>query len=203
MAAVDEVFRPQWGRVLCVIVGAICAISLVTLIATDGVSAAWSAGPALVLVTGACWALFWRPAVVVHDGGVRLVNVFRTIELPWPSIERVDTKWALTLYTVYGRFTGWAAPAPGMQESVRNTRRDSQHLPESAWTSEGSRPGDLPSSSSGGAALLIRRRWEALRKAGHLDEPRLEWDRPPITWHLRQLAIGIGLIGLSVAGLVL
>ena len=88
----------------------------------DGPSALWRAGPWLALVAGSCWALFWRPEVVVDDGGVRLVNVFRTIDVPWPSIQAVDTKWALTLITAYGRFTGWAAPAPGMHEAVRAHR---------------------------------------------------------------------------------
>ena len=67
----------------------------------------------------------------------------------------------------------------------------------------GLRPGDLPSTASGSAALLIRRRWEALRKAGHLDEPRLEWERPPVTWHVGML-VGAGvLVVLTVLGLVL
>ena len=86
---------------------------MVALSSSDGPSALWRAGPWLALVAGACWALFWRPEVVVDDGGVRLVNVSRTIDVPWPSIQAVDTKWALTLITAYGRFTGWAAPAPG------------------------------------------------------------------------------------------
>ena len=38
--------------------------------------------PWLALVVGACWALFWRPCVVVDDAGVRLVNPFRTIDVP-------------------------------------------------------------------------------------------------------------------------
>ena len=200
MRIVEAVFRPMWGRVLCVAVAIACLVSLIALVASDGMTALWRATPPLALVTGACWAIFWKPAVVVHDGGVRLVNVFRTVDLPWPSIIRVDTKYALTLYTAYGRFTGWAAPAPGAHEAVRSTRHDAEQLPESAWSSEGSRPGDLPSTASGSAALLIRRRWEELRKAGHLDEPRLERESTPITWHVASIGSGVVLLGISALG---
>jgi hypothetical protein len=199
---VREVFRPGFGRVLCIAIGVICVVAMVALVATDGLAAGWRGGPWLALVAGSCWALFWRPEVVVDDGGVRLVNVFRTIDLPWPSIVAVDTKWALTLITAYGRYTGWAAPAPGMHEAVRATSRDAEHLPASAWSSEGIRPGDLPSSPSGSAALLIRRRWEQLRDAGHLDDPRLEHDAPPVTWHRNTIASGVGLAVLCVIGLL-
>jgi hypothetical protein len=203
MRFVEDVFRSVWGRVLCVVLGVACVGSLAALLVSDGVTALWQVAPPLALVVGACWAIFWRPAVVVHDGGVRIVNVFRTVELPWPSIERVDTKYALTLYTAYGRFTAWAAPAPGAHEAVRSTRSDAHHLPDSAWTNEGSRPGDLPSTASGSAASLIRRRWETLRKAGHLENPRLERARPPIRWHLAQIAVGATLLGVSILGLLI
>jgi len=203
MRTVEDVFRPMWGRVLCVAPAIGCAVSLLALVISDGASALWQGGPPLALAAGACWAIFWRPAVVVNDGGVRLVNVFRTVELPWPSIQRVETKYALTLYTAYGRYTAWAAPAPGAHDAVRSTRSDAHHLPDSAWTSEGSRPGDLPSTASGSAASLIRRRWDVLRKEGHLDDPRLERDRPPIRWHLAQVAVGATLLALSVLGLLI
>jgi Bacterial PH domain len=202
MDGVREVFRPATSRVLCVAIGGICVVAMVALVATDGPSALWRAGPWLALVAGSCWALFWRPEVVVDDGGVRLVNVFRTIDLPWPSIQAVDTKWALTLITAYGKFTGWAAPAPGRHEAVRATSHDAKHLPASAWSSDGIRPGDLPSSPSGSAALVIRRRWEQLRDAGYLDDPRLEHDKPPVTWHGTTIACGVGLAALSMVGLM-
>ena len=55
--------------------------------------------PWALLVGGACWATFWRPRVEVSDAGVRVVNVTRTIDIPWPALRDVDTKWALTLDT--------------------------------------------------------------------------------------------------------
>ena len=95
---------------------------------------------------------------IVDDGGVRLVNVARTIDLPWPSIVAVDTKWALTLVTAYGRFTGWAAPAPGLRQTM---------LAGCAQETATCRPGHVADAASdpvtcrrrpsGDAALLIRR----------------------------------------------
>ena len=137
--------------------------------------------PWLLLVSGAVWAMFWNPRVVVDDGGVHLVNPLRTIDVPWPAIQNVDTKWALTLITAYGRFTAWAAPAPGGLATARKmTRTDREAIPSSARDAQGAiRPGDLPETASGSAALIIRRRWEELRDAGWLDDPRLEHERRP------------------------
>jgi len=187
---------------LTVGIGIVCAVAMIALVVTDGPSALWRAGPWLALVGGSCWAAFWRPEVVVEDSGVRVVNVFRTIDLPWPSVHAIDTKWALTLITAYGTFTAWAAPAPGRHTAVRATRRDVAQIPMSALSGGGIRPGDLPSSESGAAALLIRRRWEKLRDAGFLDDPKLEFDTAPVTWHREIIASGVALILLAVIGLV-
>jgi hypothetical protein len=199
---VRDVFRPWFGRALTIGVGAICLLSLAVLVVTDGARALVQVGPWLALVTGACWTTFWRPEVVVDDSGVHLVNVLRSVHVPWPAIQAVDTKWALTLVTAYGRFTAWAAPAPGVHQAVRATRHDAEHVPVSALSGHGIRPGDLPSSPSGEAALSIRRRWERLRDAGFLDDPRLEHERVPAVWHTATIVGGVVLVALGVVGLV-
>lgn len=188
---------------LTIIIGLICGITAAALLWRNGMREFLQVTPWLVLVSGACWAAFWRPYVEVSDGGVRLVNVFRTVDLPWPSIQTIDTKWALTLVTAYGRFTAWAAPAPGVRGAVRATRSDVKNLPSSTYAGEGIRPGDLPSSASGEVAVLIRKQWEALRDAGHLENPRLEPERAPVTWHVPIVAAGAGLIVLGIVGLVI
>lgn len=196
------IYRPWFGRALTVVIAVICAVAAVVVTWRNGPVELWRTAPWLALVAGACWAVFWRPQVEVSDSGVRVVNVFRTVDLPWPAIQLVDTKWALTLTTAYGRFTAWAAPAPGVQGAMRATRTDVKHLPASTYAGEGIRPGDLPSSPSGEAAVMIRRHWEGLRDAGHLDNPRLEHERAPITWHTTTLATAAALMVLGAAGLV-
>jgi hypothetical protein len=197
---VHHVFRPVFGRVLTVVIALICAGAEIAGLITEP-DDAMRLLPWLALVAGTCWALFWRPAVVVDDGGVHLVNPLRTIDVPWPAIQAIDTKYAHVLITAYGRFTAWAAPAPGVRETVRASRQETRHLPASTAAGGGIRPGDLPSSPSGGVALTIRRRWEQLRDAGYLDDPRLEHERAPVTWHLPLIAAGAALAVVAVVTL--
>ena len=63
------------------------------------------------------------------------------------------------------------------------------------------RPGDLPGTPSGEAASVVRRRWEELRDAGHLDDPRLERERPRVRWDTRTLAAAAVLGVLSALAL--
>jgi hypothetical protein len=195
-------FRPRSGRVLTVGAAVLAAAGAVTtLVQEPGVGVRYL--PAFVLGVVLVWALFDRPAVLVSDGGVEVRNVLRTIELPWPSIERIDTKYALTLYTAYGVYAAWAAPAPSRSSTLRATPQDTRHLPETSYIGGGIRPGDLAGTPSGDAAAYIRRRWEQLHDAGHLDAPRLERDRPRVHWHLVPAAGVAALAALAVLGVQL
>ena len=185
-------YRPTGGRVLAVAVWVVCAVGAIALAVSLGPGVLVGSGAWLLLPAVAVWAVFYRPGVAVDDAGVELINVLRTVRLPWPSIQRVDTRWSLTLHTAYGRYSAWAAPAPGRHAARREQRRVGR---ADATDGPGVSLGDLPDSDSGTAAELIRRRWEALRAAGHLDDPRLEFDRAPTHWHLGTI--------LAVAGLVL
>lgn len=180
-----SVFRPRLSRQLSVACFVLCAAALVYALVTDGAGALWTSGTWAALVAATVWATFYRPEVRISPGGVRLVNVFRTIDLPWPAIQLIDTKWALALRTGYGTFTAWAAPAPGRRETRRLATKDVTTLPESTYADgESIRPGDAPDTSSGAAALLIRRQWEQLRDAGHLDDSKLDPALRPVTWFL-------------------
>ena len=194
-------FRPGFGRGLAVTVAVLCAVAFALSLRDTGLRAIWEIGPWLGLIVLVVWATYWNPVVGVDDAGVHVVNVFRTIDLPWPSIQRVDTKWALKLVTAYGEFTAWAAPAPGGMATARAAAKtDFRGLPESTYGPGGSvRPGDVPSSPSGAAAAEVRRRWELLRDAGHLDDPKLETDQPPITWHWPVI---LGMAALAVIGVL-
>lgn len=191
-------FRPVAGRVLAGTVIGLCALALVISVVQSGSAAIWLYGPWLALISLAVWASYWNPRVSIDDAGVHLVNVLRTIDLPWPAIQRIDTKWALTLITAYGTFPAWAAPAPSGIATARAARRSHiKGLPESTYGPGGSvRPGDMPSSPSGAAAAAVRARWEQLRDAGHLDDPRLESRTAPVHWHW-PVIIGAPLLALA------
>ena len=197
-------YRSRFGRALAIFIWALAGLALVAMLTQGGVEglargAAWALLPAVLV-----WAMFWRPCVVVDDGGVELVNVFRTIRLPWPSITEVDTRWALTLHTAYGRYAAWAAPAAGWQPGRRMTEQDARAVPvEESESGKRVRASDSPYSPSGEPAMAVRRRWQALRDAGHLDDPRLEFERAPVRWHIELIAALALLITWAAAGLTL
>lgn len=197
------VFRPTSGRWLAGVVAVLAAYGLVSLVAAGDVTDVVRYGPGVALVGALVWAAYWRPSVEVSDAGVTLHNVLRSIELPWPSIQRIDTRYALTLVTAYGTYAAWAAPAPGRRRTKDVVEPELRALPESTYGPAGSvRPGDLPGTPSGDAAAIVRLRWEALRDAGHLDQPRLERSRPVTRWHVATVAVLAVLAAATVVGLV-
>jgi hypothetical protein len=196
------VFRSTFGRVLTVVIGGICGVTAIA-IAVGGTLADFLGFlPWLVLLAGGCWATFWRPRVEVSDGGVRLVNVMRTIDVPWPAITGIETRWALTLLTAYGKFTAWAAPAPGRAAMRKATRVDpNQLLGRAAGAHPSGATPEVAIGAAGEAADIVREHWERLRAAGHLDNPQLEHERVPVRWHVGTIATALALVGLGVAGL--
>jgi len=152
----------------------------------------WGALPVWLAYT--VWGLFWVPRVTVDQAGVTVVNPARTIDLTWSAIQRIDTRWALTLFTPNGKVTAFAAPAPSNYSIFRARPADFKGLPESTYVAKSIRPGDLPQSPSGHVALVVRERWEALRDAGELG-PAAEATLS-VTWH--RFALG----GWLVLGLV-
>jgi Bacterial PH domain len=195
-------YRPTTGRVLAACFAGACAIALVVVLVTDGAGGLLAYAPWLLLPAAVVWAVFWNPRVVVDDSGLTLVNVLRTVRLPWPAIQDVDTRWALKLHTAYGTFGAWAAPSAGRYASRGISPNDIRHLPEER-RSGGVRIGDSPHSPSGRAAEAIRAQWEQLRDAGHLDDPKLEFERPPVRWHVELIAIVAGLLAWGLAAQLL
>jgi hypothetical protein len=137
----------------------------------------------------------------VTPGGVRVVNIFRTFDVSWPAITAIDTRWALELRTANGDIRAWAAPAPGPSFVRRMTNSDSR-VP-GRRRNELVRPGESPLSESGAAALIVRQRWEKLRKAGHLDSPVVERSEPVVTVHRALIASTVAVAIACVLTLVM
>ncbi|QAY71825.1 PH domain-containing protein [Xylanimonas protaetiae] len=190
-------YRPRFGRGLAVGVAVLGVGGLVVSAVTDWRATLTFVAPVALVVLWV-WAAYWRPAVIVSPASVELRNVTRTIELPWPTIERVDTRYALTLHTAYGDYAAWAAPAPGRAQAVRAPKDAGQNLPESTYRGGTVGSGDLMVGASGQAAAIVRARWEELRDAGLLDDPRLERGRPRVRWHVATLAAMGVLLAASV-----
>lgn len=174
------VYRPTLTRVLAVIYLALGVWLLV--------GAPVSAGPAgvvgrlgwLVAAGTLVYALLWRPAVIVDPSGVRLVNVVRTVHVPWPALETVDTRYTLTLTAGGRRFASWAATAPGRtgallqrvtgQGGRAGAEGEPSVLPDPRWlpgrTGVDRSSRDLRS-GSGAAAFMVEQGWMGWR-----DRPR-------------------------------
>jgi hypothetical protein len=142
--------------------------------ALDGVDALLAYAAPAILFGLLGWAAFWAPGVEISDGGVRIRNTLRTIEVPWPAIEDVDGRYGLQLRTAYGRFTAWGASAPSGRRRLRD--------------------------ATSAAAKEVLCRLEVLRAAGHLDNPRLEWSQPRVTWHT-WLLVAIAVLVVASVGL--
>lgn len=164
----SKTLRPRFGRVLVVVAGIVAVAVLVSLV-ISGVADLVRVGPLVILGLYVVWLMFWSPAVTIAPSGVIVRNLLREHEVTWPAIQRIDTKYALQLFTTAGTITAWSAPAPGRHATFRVAQPELGGLPESTYAAERSiRPGDIPSSESGLAALYVRRFWEQLRDAGHL-----------------------------------
>lgn len=194
-------FRPAFGRVLTVVIAAIAAGALIGFIVAGDVAGLLRSGWWLLLLAAVVWALYWMPEVEVLEHAVIIRNPLSTWTVPWPAIQRIDTKWALTLFTERGRIEAWAAPASG-RYTVFTLGPDDLKVSESARLVGSIRPGDTLSSESGAAANHIRRHWEQLRDDGLLDagvEPGA-LRRSPNT---RTIVLLGALLALSLLGLIL
>jgi len=192
--------RPRFGRIPAALVALIAAVGIIAAIVSRDTNQLRYIG-LLLLVAFLAWLTYWRPAVVISPAGVELVNLFRTRRVTWPAIQRIETKYALTLYTAVGKFTAWAAPAPSRLAAGRASKRDVTGLPESTYSAEKRVGlGDLPHSDSGAAALQVRRRWESYRDAGLLDRP--EGTGVVTTWHWLSVVAFAALIVASILSFV-
>jgi hypothetical protein len=194
------VYQSRFRKGLAVTVGVIGSIAIVWGMVQNA-SATWRFIAPLLLAMVLAWALWWNPAVVVSPGGVEIRNVLSTAELPWPTIRKVDTKYALTIHPAYGQFAAWAAPAPGRAVAIRTqigTNRDVRKGRADETKEVGI--GDIVSSASGQTAALIRERFDQLREAGLLDNPQLERETPKITKHWPTIAALAALLAAAVVG---
>jgi hypothetical protein len=195
-------FKPAFGRVLTVIITVAAAAALGGFVVTGDWEGLARYGALSLFLTALVWALFWAPELRVEEHAVTVRNVLRTHHIPWSAIQRIDTKYALTLFTPERKIDVWAAPAPSRYAVAGMTEEDTRRVTDSARAAERSiRPGDSLSSASGAAAHVIRLHWEQLRDEGALDAA------PPHAlrseWHVGTAVLLGALAALSLAGLLL
>lgn len=199
MRFVPASFRPAFGRVLTIVMALIALGALSGFVVAGDVAGLVRSGWWLLLLAGVTWALYWMPVVEVLEHEVLVRNPLATWHVPWPAIERIDTKWALTLYTPRGKIEAWAAPSSG-RFTVFTVGPEDTRVTETARLARSIRPGDTLSSESGAAANQIRRHWEQLRDDGLLDVPA-ELASVRRDWNVRTIAVLSVLVALSLLGL--
>lgn len=195
------VFRPLFGRVLTVVMTVLAIAGLMGFVVTGDFEGLARYGWWLALMAYGTAVLFWLPRVDVREEAVVVRNPFVTWELPWPGIQLIDTKWALTLRAGGRRIEAWAAPA-GSRWTPMTLGRDDLRVTESARVAGSIRPGDALNTESGAAANVIRRHWEELRDDGLL-RPEAPDAQPRRTVHALEIGVVLGLAALCVAGLAL
>jgi hypothetical protein len=191
--------RSRFLQVLTVVVWAILAAFIGGFIVqSDGLQLLRYV-PVILFMGYLVWLVLWSPSVTIAPSGVTVRNLVRSFTLSWPAIQRIDTRFALTLFTHELKITAWSAPAPGRFAAYRAARSDLTRLPESTYAAGAVRPGDIPSSDSGLAALYVRRYWEQLRDAGYLESGVVEGTGVVTTWLRRET---IAVVALAVVAVV-
>jgi hypothetical protein len=157
------VYRSNTNKVISIAGWGLLGLGVIAAFLTGSLSGLLGLLP-LATIAFAIWELFWRPAVIVDDDGVRLVNQFHSIGIPWAQIVDVDTKWAMTIVTPDHRYRATAAPAPGAVY-----RPNTSHADRTGRVVDGSiRKTDAPGTDSGDAAMIVRHRLQAMADAGTL-----------------------------------
>lgn len=201
-SAEREVLVSRFNRVLAVLIWAATgSLAIGLLVSVQDTRLLYLIPCALSALLG--WALLWRPRITVADDGLEVVNVTRTIRIPWPALIHMDTKYALTLYTPGRRFPVWSAPAPGATGTLRATRQETAVRSRANGNNSLRRPGDLLSTESGAAAEVVRRRWAELQQAGAIETGIADSTPVMSRWHTATLAALAVLTVGTVAALLL
>ena len=197
-----EVLVSRFNRVLAVLIwAAAAALAIGLLVSLHDLRLLYLVPCGLFALLA--WAALWRPRLVVSDEELELVNVTRTVRIPWAALINVDTKYALTLYTPGHRFPVWAAPAPGTASTLRATRRETTgRIGRPSVENSVRRPGDLLSTESGAAAEVVRRRWTTLQNAGAIEAGQADQTPVTVRWHLLTLAALTALLAGTIAALL-
>ncbi|QGH68764.1 PH domain-containing protein [Pseudactinotalea sp. HY158] len=162
------VFRTGFSRVFPWVAAAAALAGAIAAATRGGWGDLWRSGPWIALAVALVWLLFALPRVEVSGGGVLLVNVARTVWVPWPAFSSADARWALRVRTDDDReFSSWALPA-GSGSLRRLPLRDGGRA-ESGHARPGERaPSMIRGGSAEAAVLEIGERVRSLTEAGFL-----------------------------------
>ncbi|ROR72573.1 PH domain-containing protein [Bogoriella caseilytica] len=170
------------------------------------VDGGWSAvqltAPFAISIGAVGWLLFGGPRAVVHTEGVTLVNVLRTVEVPWSALEATEARHSLLVFTRDGkRYSAWAVPAASGTMSRlragRSLRAGASTLADSA--AEG---------NSAEAAVLTIGEWQQTHRKAAQRKQAAEVTAggpgvPHLAWNSRELLIVLATATIIALGVLL
>ncbi len=122
----ERVFRSSSGMA-----GGVLLLALIAWIGGDALvrgegRTPWLALAGALLAVPVVVAFTLRPAVFVNDDRLRIRNPFRTITLPWATVENVRAAYSSEVFTQEGaRYQLWAVPV-SLRQRKRAARRQMQ-----------------------------------------------------------------------------
>ncbi len=119
---------------LCLVLSLVVALGLVNTVFLAPIQENFESIAFSALLIYLAWLLFWQPHIHkdVSEQGVIIVTLLRTHQITWGQIVRLETRWALEIFTEKRKYTAWSAPAPGRHTSVLASRDQGEHLPKSS-----------------------------------------------------------------------
>lgn len=163
-------YRAKTAHVYTGLAVLVAVIVLVALAIKGGPQALLTRGWAVLFVAYAVWYLLGRPCIVVDRDEVTVMNPFATHRVGYAALVDVSTRYHLTLVTPTRSIQAFGLPAGGMVASLTAHRQELRNLPAITYGAEKTlRPSDLPNSSAGAVALVLRGYWQELVEAGALE----------------------------------
>ncbi len=120
----SETVRHGSSQAYAVIAWLIAAVFLVSFAVVGSIGDLLRYGAHPLLLAALAWALFWQPAVTVGESTATLVNVVKSVTIPYTAITELTTRWGLGLRAGDKTYTAWSAP----KKSLRLGRKQREAL---------------------------------------------------------------------------
>lgn len=183
------IFSTTFSRYFPILCAAGAGVAIILMVIDAGASELVTSAPFLAAAVALVWALFWFPRVEVSDGGITVVNIVRTVHIPWPCFGSADARWTLSIDTAGGTVTSWAVPTgSGTARRLPKGRSETTQAEK-----------QLGTGTAEAAALVIGERYAQLQRAGHLAASTIA--RPELTRTFN--TAGVITIGAAVALIVI
>ncbi|MDJ0382935.1 PH domain-containing protein [Streptomyces sp. G-G2] len=118
----DRVYRSPMAMVTGVLLLALMAWLCGDALVRGSGSAPWIAGAVLLFGVPLVVAFTLRPAVFANDNRLRVRNPFRTLELPWASVDAVRAGYSAEVLAEGATYQLWSIPV-SLRERKKVSRR--------------------------------------------------------------------------------